>query len=109
MIMQEALFDTPVQVPDPKHAGVPPVSTIPIAAEPLGPCVKCGEPGQLVSPSGKYVYCKKHGYCGRMNENGVKMCLTSVEKFVWHERLKIWCCSCVIRFEKSIQEEAAEE
>jgi hypothetical protein len=89
-MIQEALFampDAPI---------IPPSGTKPpTLAEPLGPCCKCGEPATLSSPGGS-IYCSKHGYCAR------RTCLKSVEKFVMHPRLGIWCCSCVIKFEKEV-------
>jgi hypothetical protein len=88
-MIQEQLFDTP-QV---AGAMLPPTTNPPTVAQPLGSCCKCGEPAGLLSPGGS-VYCKKHGYCGR------RTCLKSVEKFVWHERLQIWCCSCIMKFER---------
>jgi len=65
----------------------------------LGPCITCGKDATLKSPSGT-LYCGKHGYCERIT------CLRSVEKFVWHERLKIWCCPCVVQYEERMREDA---
>jgi hypothetical protein len=90
-MIQEQLFDTPQPVAG--SAKIPPTGNPPTIATALGPCCKCSEPATLLSPGGS-IYCQKHGYCGR------RTCLKSVEKFVWHERLQIWCCSCVLKFER---------
>jgi len=68
-----------------------------IQEEPLGPCVKCGQPSSLKSPSGM-LYCQKHGYCQR------RTCLKSVEKFVMHPRMGVYVCKCVLDFEREIQQ-----
>ncbi len=99
-MIQEALFGTSVQVPEPKHAGVPPASTMPVVAEPLGPCARhgCQEPATLESASGnpQSIYCEQHGHCGRKYLDRQTTCGTSVEQFVWHERMGIWVCPCMV-------------
>src|SRR5437660_2560953 len=96
MIEQATLFDAPVakiqSVNIPPNPPAPPTPLV----EPLGKCVKCGELAVLRSPGGS-VYCSKHGYCAR------RTCLRSVEKMVWHERLGLWVCSCVVRFEQEVE------
>jgi hypothetical protein len=90
-MIQEQLFDTPQPVAD--SATIPPTGNPPQVAQPLGPCVKCGEIATLLSPGGS-LYCQKHGYCGR------RTCLKSVEKFVMHPRLGIRVCGCLLKFER---------
>jgi hypothetical protein len=75
---------------------MPEVEVVKFEPSSLGPCAQCGEPAMLRSPSGT-VYCSKHGYCAR------KTCLKSVEKFVLHPRMKIWCCTCVVAFEEQFE------
>ncbi|SRR6266699_1090282 len=99
MTVQEVLFETPVAD---SSAKVPPSPPRPVTVvEPLGVCCKeeCSEPATLRSPSGT-LYCSKHGYCAR------RTCLRSVEKFVWHERLEIYVCPCVVHFEERIRQDA---
>jgi hypothetical protein len=106
-MIQEALFGTPVQVSEPKHAGVPPTSTKPVATEPLGSCVKCGKDATLLSPGGS-LYCAECGRCrGKSVEQTalgieVKVCGRSVEKFVMHPRMGIWVCPCLLLFDERI-------
>src|SRR5437016_1767672 len=99
-MIQEALFAMPVKAVEAASAKIPPSPPKPVmVAEPLGECVKegCSEPATLRSPSGT-LYCSKHGYCAR------RTCLRSVEKMVWHERLGIHVCACVVKFEYDMQE-----
>lgn len=93
-MIQDTLFDMPEPA---KRPPVPPVPPKPVALAELGPCVKCGEPATLKSPSGT-LYCQKHGYCQR------RTCLKSVEKFVWHPRLERYVCSCVLAFDRKIEQ-----
>ena len=111
-MIQEQLFDLPVQVPATQGTSkLPPKPPKPTTlAEPLGQCVKCGAPAEVASPSGdpKSVYCKQHGHCGRANKDGLETCGTSVENFVKHPRLGIWCCPCVLQFDAFEKKRALE-
>jgi len=97
-MIQEALFEAPVTVA--KDAQVPPPSKPVLVAESLGPCVKCGRDATLKSPGGS-IYCVHCGKCGGkvvdMTALGasVRVCGRSVEEFVLHPRMGIWCCPCV--------------
>lgn len=93
--MQEQLFTIPTK------PAILPVS--------LGRCIKCGKDATLASASGnpKSIYCEQCGKCKRKvydTMSGVvvvrKLCSISVEDFMWHRRLGIWCCPCILRFEK---------
>jgi len=83
-VIQEQLFDIPVQTPVTQSTSkLPPSPPNPaMIAEPLGPCAKlgCNKPAVLASPSGnpKSVYCKQHGHCGRANKDGLETCGTRV-------------------------------
>jgi len=101
-VIQEQLFALPVQAPATQSVSkLPPSPPKPATiAEPLGQCVKCGASAEVASKSGdpKSVYCKQCGRCGRKNKDDIE-CGTSIEHFVKHPRLGIWCCSCVVRFD----------
>jgi hypothetical protein len=96
-MIQEQLFDTPVTVAG--SAKIPPTNP-PTIAQPLGSCCKrgCSEPATLLSPGGS-IYCAEHGKCGHWYIDRQARCGMSVEKFVWYERLGIWCCPCLLKFE----------
>src|SRR5258708_11471402 len=98
-MIQEQLFD--IQPVTADGATIPPSGNPPTIASPLGPCCKCGEPAVVASPSGnpKSIYCAEHGKCGHWYIDRQTRCGMSVEKFVWHERLQIWCCPCLLKFE----------
>jgi hypothetical protein len=91
-MIQEALFAAPA--PKTQDAMLPP--------EPLGQCCKagCHEMATRQSPSGN-IYCESCGRCGGkyVEETAlgvsVSICGISVEKFVMHPGMKIWCCPCV--------------
>jgi hypothetical protein len=103
-MIQDALFSVPVS----DAPVIPPSGTKPpMLAEPLGPCVKCGKDAILASPSGM-LYCVKCGQCGRMDGQGKKSCYKNITDFVWHDRLKIWCCPCVVKFEIELPERIKE-
>jgi hypothetical protein len=106
VMIQEALFDipTPVTKQDRKLPPEPPQPVIQV--EPLGPCCKCGEPGTRMSRSGKYIYCEQCGKCGHWYIDRQARCGISIEKFVLHPRLGIWCCSCALRFESEAIDES---
>jgi hypothetical protein len=104
MNTQEALFEMPVSA----SSNIPPSDIKPVAlAEPLGPCVKCEGPATVASPGGS-IYCKKCGKCGGKTVEQtalgieVNICGRSVEKFVMHPRLGIWCCPCILQFEEDM-------
>jgi hypothetical protein len=75
-----------------------------IQREPLGSCVKCGQPATRRSPSGNYFYCAECGKCGAKTVEqtalgiNVKVCGRSIEEFVLHKRMQIWVCSCMPQF-----------
>jgi len=91
MIAQEVLFDS--KPPEPPRAVQ--------VADPLGSCVKCNKPATLKSPGGN-VYCAEHGRCGGKTIKdtalgvSVEICGKSVEQFVFHLRMRIYCCPCVV-------------
>jgi len=100
-MIQEALFEAPVATPVADGSSVVSTTIKPaILAEPLGPCVRCGEPATLRSPGGS-IYCAEHGRCGGKSVGmtalgvSVKICGRSVEEFVLHKRLQIWVCPCM--------------
>lgn len=75
----------------------------------LGICVKCGAEASLKSPGGS-AYCARCGHCGRKVYGTMKgvivlrqECKRSVEEFVKHPRMGIWCCPCLIEFEAKIK------
>lgn len=61
-------------------------------------CAVCGEPATVASPSGnpESVYCKRHASCARPS------CTKTVEQFVLHPRMGIWCCPCILNFEEQL-------
>lgn len=101
-MIQEALFDAPAKPVHVESAMLPPEPPKPtMVAESLGPCCKgCGRDAVLRSPGGN-VYCAECGKCGGkyVEETAlgvsVSICGISVEKFVMHPGMKIWCCPCV--------------
>lgn len=79
----------------------------------LGQCAKCGDMATLKSPSGT-VYCSRCGRCQRRvygTMRGVVVlrqggeCKRTVEEFVMHPRMGIWCCPCVLEFEEKMSKE----
>jgi hypothetical protein len=102
-------FETPAPVAAPP---IPPTPPKPVAlAEPLGVCCKvgCDNPATVASPSGdpQSIYCKACGRCGAKSVEmtalgvSVKVCGNSVEQFVLHPRMGIWCCPCMLSQEAS--------
>jgi hypothetical protein len=98
-MIQEALFEAPA--PLAQSAMLPPEPPkLAVVAESLGPCVKCGKAATVASPGGS-IYCAEHGKCGGKSVRetalgiDVRVCSTSVEDFVLHPRMGIWCCPCV--------------
>lgn len=77
----------------------------------LGKCAKCGDMATLKSPSGT-VYCSRCGRCQRRvygTMRGVAVlreeCRKTVEEFVKHPRMGIWCCPCLLEFEDKMSKE----
>jgi hypothetical protein len=100
-VIQEMLFAAPA--PKTQDATLPPEPPkLVVVAEPLGQCCKagCHEMATRQSPSGN-IYCESCGRCGGkyVEETAlgvsVRVCGRSVEEFVMHRRLGIWCCPCL--------------
>lgn len=111
MITQATLIDVPATS---AASNIPPQPPKPVAlAEPLGECCKlgCEQEAVLKSPGGS-IYCEKCGKCGAKTVDSsalgisVRVCGRSVEQFVMHERLGIWVCPCILKFEASLTEKS---
>lgn len=89
--------------------GASPIATIaPSDVACSAKCTKCGGPAVLRSPSGA-VYCNRCGRCQRRvygTMRGIAVlreeCKKTVEDFVKHPRMGIWCCPCVLEYEEKL-------